>query len=200
MKKKILVAEDNENNYKLIQTILPEENANIVLLWAQNGEEDVNFYKENLDIDVILMDIQMPVMNGSTAAKKIKEINSDVPIIGVTAYHDVLRDEVNLDDYLEKPFLAKQLVSIIDKHVKDLCGEMLEREDERAKEWMSNETEALQVLTGVSKLLELTDYVSKSESVNVLAKLDEIKDILKKKNGNKNNPLHILLPDIKNDS
>jgi len=200
MKKKILVAEDNENNYKLIQTILPEENANIVLLWAQNGEEAVNFYKENLDIDVILMDIQMPVMNGSTAAKKIKEINSDVPIIGVTAYHDVLRDEVNLDDYLEKPFLAKQLVSIIDKHVKDLCGEMLEREDERAKEWMSNETEALQVLTGVSKLLELTDYVSKSESVNVLAKLDEIKDILKKKNGNKNNPLHILLPDIKNDS
>jgi len=81
-----------------------------------------------------------------------------------------------------------------------LCSDMLKREDERAKEWMSNETEALQVLTGVSKLLELTDYVSKSESVNVLAKLDEIKDILKKKNGNKNNPLHILLPDIKNDS
>jgi len=198
MKKKILVAEDNEINYQLIESILPEDDVNI--LWAKNGEEAVNLYKENLDINLILMDIQMPVMNGSTGAKKIKEINSDVPIIGVTAYHDVLRDEVNLDDYLEKPFLAKQLVSIIDKHVKDLCGEMLEREDERAKEWMSNETEALQVLTGVSKLLELTDYVSKSESVNVLAKLDEIKDILKKKNGNKNNPLHILLPDIKNDS
>ena len=198
MKKKILVAEDNEINYQLIESILPEYDVNI--LWAKNGEEAVNLYKENLDINLILMDIQMPVMNGSTGAKKIKEINSDVPIIGVTAYHDVLRDEVNLDDYLEKPFLAKQLVSIIDKHVKDLCGEMLEREDERAKEWMSNETEALQVLTGVSKLLELTDYVSKSESVNVLAKLDEIKDILKKKNGNKNNPLHILLPDIKNDS
>jgi len=200
MKKKILVAEDNENNYKLIQTILPEENANIVLLWAQNGEEAVNFYKENLDIDVILMDIQMPVMNGSTAAKKIKEINPDVPIIGVTAYHDVLRDEVNLDDCLEKPFIGKELVSIIDKHVKDLCSDMLKREDERAKEWMSNETEALQVLTGVSKLLELTDHVSKSESANVLAKLNEIKNILDKKNENKNNPLHIILPEIKSES
>jgi len=194
MNKKILIAEDNETNYQLIRAILPQDGLD--LLWTKNGEEAVKIYEENLDISVILMDINMPIMNGTTAAKKIKEINENVPIIGVTAYHDGLRDETNLDACLEKPFLAKQLVSIIDKHVKDLCTEMLERENDRAKEWVESEEETLRVLTGVSKILELTDYVTKSESTKILTKLDEIRDSLKKKNISENNPLNTVLPNI----
>jgi hypothetical protein len=74
---------------------------------------------------------------------------------------------------------------------------MLKKEDKRADEWIKNEKEALRVLTNVSEILELTEYVSKSESTKVLIKLDEIRNILKKKNNNENNFLDIILPNIK---
>jgi len=195
MNKKILVAEDNEINYLRIETILKKDD--VELLWAKNGEEAVNIYKKNLDINIILMDIKMPIMDGTAAAKIIKQINPNVPIIGITAYQGEMRDETNLNACLEKPFLTKELILIIDKHVKNLCDEMLKKEDKRADEWIKNEKEALRVLTNVSEILELTEYVSKSESTKVLIKLDEIRNILKKKNNNENNFLDIILPNIK---
>ena len=192
MRKKILIAEDDETNYKLVNIILTK--SNVDTLWAKNGKEAVELYEQHPDINLILMDIKMPIMNGSTAAKKIKEINQNVPIIGLSAYHD-LQDEINLDAYLQKPFIGKDLLSMIDKHVKNLCTEMLEREEKRAKEWKENEEEALKVLNGLSKVLELTDSISVSESTKVLIELEEIKNILKKKC--ENNSLNIVFPDIK---
>jgi len=178
--RKILIAEDDETNYQLIQQIFEKTGAE--LLWAKNGKEAVELYSKNQDIDLILMDIKMPIMGGEMAATKIKEINPDVPIIGVSSYDKYALDiSSGLDAYVQKPFLPNQLVSVIEGHMENLVGELLKREEDRVKQLVDNEKEALEVLSGVAELLELTDYVNKTESIKVMIKLDEIKDILNKK-------------------
>jgi len=69
--KTILIAEDDETNFFLLKEYLSFSQAEII--WAQNGEEAVQSVKNNPDIDVVLMDIQMPVMDGNTAIKQIKK-------------------------------------------------------------------------------------------------------------------------------
>lgn len=82
--KTILVAEDEDMNIAYMKEVLADTKANV--LWAKNGEEAVNITKENPSIDLILMDIKMPIMNGYDATKKIREFNKDVVIIAQTAY------------------------------------------------------------------------------------------------------------------
>ncbi|MBR4266170.1 MAG: response regulator [Bacteroidales bacterium] len=80
----ILVAEDEDMNIAYMQEVLADTKATV--LWAKNGEEAVKITKENPSIDLILMDIKMPVMNGYDATKHIREFNKDVIIIAQTAY------------------------------------------------------------------------------------------------------------------
>ena len=82
--KTILIAEDEITNYILLQSILSKTHA--VILRAENGEEAVTLYKEHPEIDLILMDIRMPVMNGIEASKIIMSLNRSVIIIAQTAY------------------------------------------------------------------------------------------------------------------
>jgi PAS domain S-box-containing protein len=82
--KVILVAEDEDMNVAYMQEVLSETKAKV--LWARNGEEAVKTAKEHPEIDLILMDIKMPVMNGYDATIKIREFNKDVVIIAQTAY------------------------------------------------------------------------------------------------------------------
>ena len=78
----ILIAEDVESNYKLLEIILKKE---YELLWAKNGREAVDYALEHHP-DAVLMDIKMPVMNGLDATKIIREENKEIPIIMQTAY------------------------------------------------------------------------------------------------------------------
>lgn len=78
----VLVAEDIESNYLLISAILRE---NYQIEWAHNGIEAIDLY-EKIHLDVILMDIHMPEMDGLTATTKIREKDKKTPIIAVTAY------------------------------------------------------------------------------------------------------------------
>jgi len=73
--KSILIVEDVESSYEYLKIILENNNANI--LWAKDGAESVKYCKENPDIDVILMDINLPVMNGYDACKEIRKFNKD---------------------------------------------------------------------------------------------------------------------------
>ena len=82
--KVILVAEDEDMNVAYMQEVLSETKAKV--LWARNGEEAVKTAKEHPEIDLILMDIKMPIMNGYDATIKIREFNKDVVIIAQTAY------------------------------------------------------------------------------------------------------------------
>lgn len=117
--KKILIAEDEETNYLFIEAILEDTQA--TLIWAHNGLDALEKFNLHKDIDLILMDIKMPEMDGLTATSKIKEINKNIPIIAQTAYA-MSEDKskclnAGCDDYLTKPINHKLLLATIDKYL-----------------------------------------------------------------------------------
>ena len=119
-KKNILIAEDDEVSYKLIETILNDKLIN--LIWAKNGKEAVLLFKENRDIDLIFMDIKMPVMDGIEATKEIRKMNKKVPIIAQTAFalsgdrEKALAAKCN--DYLSKPLKKQELIQLVNTYLK----------------------------------------------------------------------------------
>ncbi|MCD6111683.1 MAG: response regulator [Bacteroidales bacterium] len=116
--KTIIIAEDVESNYQYLKAALTKTKINI--LWAKDGEEAINLFKNN-KINMILMDIQMPVLNGLLATKAIKKIDKNVPIVAVTAYAMAGDREKSLaagcDDYAAKPIRLNVLYSLIEKHL-----------------------------------------------------------------------------------
>lgn len=115
--KLILVAEDVDSNYFLIQTILKK--TGVHLQWAKNGQEAYEMCRKNYDIDLVLMDIQMPIMNGYDATREIKKIRPSLPVIAQTAYAMSGEKEKSLDagcdDYIPKPLKKKELLSRINR-------------------------------------------------------------------------------------
>ncbi|MDY6801186.1 MAG: tetratricopeptide repeat protein [Bacteroidota bacterium] len=103
--KKILVAEDKKINFDIIKETLSI--TNVQLIWAKNGQEAIEMVKSNSDIDLILMDVQMPVMDGYETTKKIKNIVPGIPIVAQTAYalpQDSYKCiDAGCDDYIAKP-------------------------------------------------------------------------------------------------
>lgn len=114
----ILIAEDEEYNYQLIAEILSDKN--VALLYARNGFEAVELCKRNPKIDIVLMDIKMPEMDGLTAMQIIKGLRPDLPVIAQTAY--VLTDEKDqlltcgFTDYITKPIRKEELLAKINKY------------------------------------------------------------------------------------
>ena len=113
---KILIAEDMEGNYLLIKNIL--KHYQVQLFWVKNGMEAVDFFLDNNMVDLILMDVAMPKMNGYDATKQIKMIRSEIPIIMQTAHAMTGEKEkcmdFGADDYISKPIKPEELVQKID--------------------------------------------------------------------------------------
>ena len=113
----ILIAEDTENNFKVLQEAIKPTNATVYR--AMNGQEAIDMVKEKA-IDLILMDIQMPVMDGLTATRKIKTLFPDIPVIGQTAYSWIIDKttckEAGCNDALYKPLSMKSLLSTINAY------------------------------------------------------------------------------------
>lgn len=111
----ILVAEDDPVSMMYIESILASENC--LLLKASNGKEAVEVFENNPGIDLILMDLKMPVLNGYEATKMIRKINRQVPIIAQTAYALSGDREVAIDagcnDYISKPINKTGLIQKI---------------------------------------------------------------------------------------
>ena len=111
----ILVAEDDDINFEFMKALLKNELIDII--HAPNGEEAVAVCKENVGIDLILMDIKMPVMDGIEATRKIKAFRGSLPIIAITSYSESeVRLEAELagcDDFISKPFTKDILYSKI---------------------------------------------------------------------------------------
>lgn len=117
--KKILLVEDNEINQKLTSTILGQEGAIVTI--ADNGEVALQLL-ENINYDIILMDIQMPVLDGITSTIKIrKELLLETPIIAMTA--NVIAGEKKvclssgMNDYISKPFNSVDLINLINRQL-----------------------------------------------------------------------------------
>ena len=115
--KVILIAEDMEMNFVLLKKTLEQTRANI--LRAKNGKELVDLIKSGKQIDVVLLDMGMPVMDGYEATKQLREEGCQVPIIAQTAF--ALNNEkdrvldVGCNDYVEKPIKKEVLFEKINK-------------------------------------------------------------------------------------
>ena len=114
--KKILIAEDVESNYILVKSLIGE---NYTLLWAKDGMEAVEMYKE-YQPDLILMDIKMPRMNGLDATHIIRTYSKDIPIIALTAYaFETDKEkafEAGCNDFVTKPISEEALVKVLRKY------------------------------------------------------------------------------------
>ena len=116
--KNILLCEDNELNQKLITTIFEKTNHTIHI--ANNGVEALELLK-NKDFDIILMDLQMPKMDGYETTTIIRnELHLTIPIIALTANSLIYEKErcmnMGMNDYLSKPFSKKDLFELLNKY------------------------------------------------------------------------------------
>lgn len=117
----ILIAEDNESNYKLFESILKYD---YHLIHAWDGMEAINLFKEH-NPQIVLMDINMPVMDGYEATKEIRKYSAKVPIIAITAFAFASDEqrvmESGFDGYMPKPINARllkaQLTDIMQKRI-----------------------------------------------------------------------------------
>lgn len=119
-RKTILVVEDENFNFLLIQRILLEHNLNIIR--ATDGLEAVDLCKSRHDIDVVLMDIKIPGIDGYEATRRIKSLRPNLPVIALTAYaQEGSREEAmasGCNDYLAKPFKREELLLLMTNYLK----------------------------------------------------------------------------------
>ncbi len=112
-KKTVLIAEDEDLNFNLMVVLLSRIGLNIIR--AVNGVEAVDICKSNRDIDLVLMDIKMPIMDGNEATRRLRELRPDLPVIAQTAYasdEDQARAySSGCSDFISKPFGREQLIS-----------------------------------------------------------------------------------------
>ena len=114
----IVIAEDDETSALYLQTILQSENNKIIL--TKNGIETVEACRNIPGIDLVLMDIQMPDLNGYEATRQIRQFNKNVIIIAQTAFGLFGDREKSIDagcnDYIAKPIKKEQLRNLIKKY------------------------------------------------------------------------------------
>jgi PAS domain S-box-containing protein len=117
-KLKILIVEDDGISYSLLTRMLQKISKEV--LHAKTGVEAIEFCHNNPDLDLVLMDIKMPVMDGHEATRQIRQFNTDVIIIAQTAYgfsgDREKAIEAGCNDYISKPINYTLLHELIKKH------------------------------------------------------------------------------------
>jgi PAS domain S-box-containing protein len=162
---RILAVEDNELNRMVLQVILKK--CEVVVTIAHNGQEAIKLIQEQ-EFDLVLMDVQMPIVDGLEATKYIREeLNLSTPIIGLSA--NAMREEVEIckqagmNDYLVKPYSERVLVEVMKKWSPEVMAtestkdgnEVAEELDLSVlKQYVGNDIDALRdVVTGYLKHL-----------------------------------------------
>jgi len=111
----LLIAEDEDSNFMMLEELLSDLNSNIIR--AINGLEAVEICKINKQIDLVLMDIKMPVMDGYDATRQIRSFMPTLPIIAQTAYTtNADRNKAlacGCNDFISKPFNREMIISKI---------------------------------------------------------------------------------------
>lgn len=129
MNLKVLIVEDDKISRNFLELLMRPLSQKVIM--AKNGSEAIKFYKENQDLDLILMDIKMPEMDGYEATRQIRKMNKDVIIIAQTAYSLIGdRDrsiEVGCNDYITKPIFKDKLMNLIHKYFNHLIEEPTDR-------------------------------------------------------------------------
>ena len=114
----LLVVEDDETSLLFLQTIMGFEKINLLI--ATNGIDAIEMVKKHPEIELVLMDMKMPVMDGFEATQRIKEIRAELPVIAQTAYSFQEDQQKVADagcvDFISKPVKRKILIEKIMKH------------------------------------------------------------------------------------
>ena len=110
----ILIVDDNATNIFILKRILQKMGYNVIT--STNGLECIEEFKNN-NIDIILLDLMMPIMNGYDTVVEIRKIEKErVPIIVLTGYIDIDKG-CDYDDILMKPFNKEQIMKKLDKFI-----------------------------------------------------------------------------------
>lgn len=119
--KTVLIAEDDFVTYMFLKNILEREGCH--LIHATNGKQVVEKFENNKQVDLIIMDINMPIMDGLTATQAIRSSCSEIPILAHSAFvHDQFNDNClsyGFNDFIEKPVRKKILIEKIITHTKN---------------------------------------------------------------------------------
>ncbi|AHW59838.1 CheY chemotaxis protein or a CheY-like REC (receiver) domain [Draconibacterium orientale] len=117
-KLKILLAEDDKINQKLFSYMLNDIADELLI--ASTGVEAINLYEEHSDIDLILMDLKMPEMDGFEAVKNIRKLDKVVKIFALSAFAPETQSEIvngnDFNDYVSKPIRKADLLKIIGEY------------------------------------------------------------------------------------
>lgn len=120
---KIFLAEDNEDNYLVVKSNLRKLNTAVELIWAEDGKIAIDMLENIDDIDLFLIDIEMPNVNGIELTKWIRtqEKFADTPVVAVTASVFAEMKKMYLEKgfnyILEKPFSRKELLETIQRNI-----------------------------------------------------------------------------------
>ena len=117
--KNVLIVEDDKANLYFLMELLQQTNVNV--LKATNGEKALEIIENNKDIQLVLLDINLPKLSGNEIIKKIRLNDKDLPVIAQSAYS--LRNEImesmllGFNDYITKPIDSKLLFSLMNKYL-----------------------------------------------------------------------------------
>jgi len=118
--KKILIAEDIASNYNFLRLLL--KRSRIELVWVENGQDAVDKVEGGENFDLVLLDINLPLMNGYDVARNLKRMSPNLPIIAQTAYAlEGDREKAILagcDDYVPKPIVISTLLRKMNLYLK----------------------------------------------------------------------------------
>jgi two-component system, cell cycle response regulator DivK len=117
--KVVLIVEDTETSNRFYNAALSRTNAK--LIWALDGEQALVRLNENNDIDVVLLDLNLPGISGFDVLKKIRKTNKDLAVIVQTAYvlsgEEAACYELGANDFITKPIMLDQLLGSLEKHL-----------------------------------------------------------------------------------
>jgi CheY-like chemotaxis protein/anti-sigma regulatory factor (Ser/Thr protein kinase) len=119
---KIVIAEDADMNFIYLQMLLKKQDFNLEIHRAKNGLEAVELCRKHPNLDMLLMDIEMPKMDGYTAARNIRKENRLLKIIAQSAHagsKDIHKaKELGFNDFIPKPIEEEKLLGILEKYLK----------------------------------------------------------------------------------
>jgi PAS domain S-box-containing protein len=114
----VLIAEDDDISFMYLREILRD--LNVKILYAENGSKAVELIKSHPKVNMVLMDLKMPVLNGLEATRQIKEIRPGLPVIAQTAFASPIDEqrsmEAGCDDFMAKPIDRNLLIEKINKY------------------------------------------------------------------------------------
>jgi CheY-like chemotaxis protein len=120
LRKKILIAENDITSFTYYKEVLISIGYSII--WAENGSKAVKIFNETKDIDLVITDIEMPILDGYEVTSQIKNLNPEMPIIVLTAYAmksvKETAERMNCDAFLTKPIRSNELVNAVKKFIK----------------------------------------------------------------------------------